>query len=82
MSTTTTHPHYSRRFILRQVYLHHLLFTELLFVFTLTGCAKQLVECLWILVDQLCELWILGGYLLKKGLNESWVFLNHLRTEV
>ncbi len=67
-----------RPFLLRQIHLHHLLSAKLLFVLAFTSRSQELIQSLRVLVDQLSELRILGGDLLKEGLNDCWVLLNHL----
>ena len=63
---------------MRQVYLHNLLSSKLLVVFSLATGAQQLVQCLRMLVDELGKLRILGGDLLEEGLDDGRVLLHHL----
>jgi hypothetical protein len=75
-----TYPLNSSRIRLSQINMHNLRTEEIIFSLSLprSSGAKEVVECLWILVDKLSELGVGSSDLLHQRLDECWVLLNHL----
>lgn len=75
-----TYPLNSSRIRLCQIHMHNLRTEEIIFSLSLprSSGTKEVIECLWVLIDELSELGVGSSDLLHQRLDQCWVLLNHL----